>query len=539
MGKVVQYNEVTKLNLFTLDISTLSKGIYFVKIHCEKNTYIKKLFIIKQYFSKAMNKSAFSIQKQSLPYFAISILVFAYVLVRALNMGITYDEAWTLKSFVPLSVMNVINYSPCDANNHILNTLLIKFFYLAGIENVFFARLPTVLAFILYLFYCRKISTFLPSLAGIIVFILLTVNPFLLDFFSLARGYGLGLAFQSMSVYYLLAFIKNKELKLAHYATVAASIAVLANFSQLNYWIACQSVLLFMICFIYKENKLKFFVVQLITTACLALILYEPIRKLIKSGSLYYGGSEGFYSDTLVSLTKYTQYQPVPDIYTYWSLDIFLLLIITGICYLVIKNIKKQTPLLLENLLTAILLIAIISSVLQHYLLGTLYLIDRTALFYFPLFVMVLVFTFYKSPRILQKMIFFPLIFFFGLNFFYSVNTYKTALWYFDAHTETVLDQFNEMGKQQNKKISIDFSWPFQSAIGYYRNKKEYPYITILQDPRQRDAFAPNADYYIYLSQSLEKVGYDADRQEIVRHNTKDTLLSFEKEHMYIFEKIK
>src|SRR5690349_20945978 len=93
--------------------------------------------------------------------FLLSIFVFLYVLYRAVHVGITYDEAWTLKSFVPLGPMHIINYSPSDANNHILNTLLIKLFYFIEPTAIFFSRLPTVLAFILYLYSSYKISEFL------------------------------------------------------------------------------------------------------------------------------------------------------------------------------------------------------------------------------------------------------------------------------------------------------------------------------------------------------------------------------------------
>ena len=51
-----------------------------------------------------------NIKKETAIYLFLSGTVFIYVLFRALNTGITYDEAWTIKSFVPLSSIEILNY---------------------------------------------------------------------------------------------------------------------------------------------------------------------------------------------------------------------------------------------------------------------------------------------------------------------------------------------------------------------------------------------------------------------------------------------
>ena len=73
--------------------------------------------------------------------------------IRAVVLGITYDEAWTINDFVHQRVINILNYTPCDANNHILNTLAIKLVYFLTGASTFTTRLPNVLAFIVYLYF--------------------------------------------------------------------------------------------------------------------------------------------------------------------------------------------------------------------------------------------------------------------------------------------------------------------------------------------------------------------------------------------------
>lgn len=478
-------------------------------------------------------------KKENLLYLLPGAACFIYIFIRALNVGITYDEAWTTQIFVPLSVKDILSCALCDANNHLLNTLLIKLFHFIGPDTVFCARLPNVLAAVLYLVYSYRISKFLPALPGFAVFILLSANPFLLDFFALARGYGLALGFQLASVYHLLSFVKDKKIRSANYALILSSLAVMSNLSVLTYWAACLAMLAFIAFFIHRENKLKFFACQFLISACLGLLIFKSLSELIKGNNLSYGGEVGFYADTLISLTKYTHYSPTVTGYTHAVLNIFLFLSAAGVCYLIWANFRKGfRALLTENILLLLLLLTILSSLAQHYLLGTLYLIDRTALLYFPLFILVFCFTFSLAQTGVQKMVLLFTILGFSFNFLLHANFKKTALWYFDSHTETILQEINDRGIKQNKKIIIDFSWPFQGAIYYFNDIKKYPYIVIGRATWANDKINSEAEYYIYLDNSLEKVPYKPQEQYILKM-AKDTMMAFPHDGVYVFENIR
>ncbi|MCH8554049.1 MAG: DUF2827 domain-containing protein, partial [Schleiferiaceae bacterium] len=72
-------------------------------------------------------------------------------------VGATYDEVWTITHFAKFYYPDVLTCTPCDANNHILNTLFIKVLFTLFGESLFLARLPNVLAFLMYSSYCAKI----------------------------------------------------------------------------------------------------------------------------------------------------------------------------------------------------------------------------------------------------------------------------------------------------------------------------------------------------------------------------------------------
>jgi hypothetical protein len=282
----------------------------------------------------------------------------------------------------------------------------------------------------------------------------------------------------------------------------------------------------------FKQNLILSFVVSI----PLILIIYEPIRKLKANGNLYYGGHTSFYSDTLISLTKYTFYNSNVSSIIVYSLNFFIVVYLISI---LLSFYFQHQVLNIRNVLLGITLFCIISVVAQHVLLGTLYLIDRTALFFYPLFILSFCFSldaFYE--RWYSKKIVLIVTFLLGINFVNTANFYKTAIWYFDAHSISILEELNEKGKRENKKIKIDFSWPFQSSFNYYSDNIKYPFIDIVKNEQDREDLNTTADFYIYLNQSLEKVGYDASNQKI-NSLTKDTFKYYKNENIFIFNNLK
>lgn len=476
-------------------------------------------------------------KKIQLIYLAIGLIAFCYIVIRALCVGITYDEAWTIKSFVSQSVIHIINYTPSDANNHILNTLFIKLFFEFGNDSLFVARLPNVFAFAIYVIYGYKISyKYLPPLLGLSSFLLLLLNPFLLDFFSIARGYGMSLGFLIASIYFVLNYTHEGKTSDVLKTISLGALAVLCSFSVLNYFISLVVVVNTVAIlqhkrYDWKRTSLYSFSISIILFA----IIYEPIRKLKINGNLYYGGNTSFYDDTLVSLAKYSTYNPEVSSLTYNSLNIFLLLLVVSIIFSIRFNNKLFT---LRNIILSTTILSILSIVLQHYIFGTLYIIDRTALFFYPLFILILFFSLNEFSVAIRLTIGIFLIGLFGVNFIKNANIYKTAIWYFDAHSEEILNSINTKGIEYNKKILIDFSWPFQSSFGYYLEQHDYTFIEVVKNSQDREGIDSTAVYYIYLGKSLEKVGYDSNNQKVLSSQM-DTLKEFKKESIIWFEKIK
>jgi hypothetical protein len=480
----------------------------------------------------------------------INILVFAllftYVIIRAALLGITYDEAWTINTFVPLKVSDIFLFNPADANNQILNTLLIKFFFLSGNHSLFIARLPNVLAFAVYTFFTFRMTEGSRNfITALFLFILLLFNPFILDFFSLARGYGLAIAFQMGSLYYLMLFTNNIEWKKFAVSLLLAILAVLSNFSFLYFFLTIL-IIGTVLTFITgrKEKKIKaVLLISLAAIVLLAAIMVVPIIKLIDNGGLYYGGTTGFYHDTLVSIFAFSLYHPYKIDFAQSVLNTYLILLGAIILFCLIKRqgldaIFLQGKTLMMSLLTGIVIIINLSN---HYITGTLYLIDRTALFYIPLITILLMYWIEELQE--RKVNWVPSLLLISLsilsliNFGINANFKKTISWPFEAYTEQIIDKINEEGMKEKRIMTVDFAWPFEKSIGYYVEMNKFSNLSIIKDANDREKLNNKADYYIYYNRSLDKVGYLADQQLILKLQ-KDTAWTYEDEDIYVFTHI-
>jgi hypothetical protein len=126
---------------------------------------------------------------------------------RASTQSISYDEAFTYDAFVvgPMSTA----FTGYTANNHVLFTVLAKLATAVFGVSELGLRLPTVAAGALYLavvFFLGRLL-FKRGVVFSMVVAALALNPFILDFLSAARGYGLALALFMLAFHQLATIL--------------------------------------------------------------------------------------------------------------------------------------------------------------------------------------------------------------------------------------------------------------------------------------------------------------------------------------------
>src|SRR5882724_11628228 len=129
---------------------------------------------------------------------------------RAKTQTIAHDEALTYEWFLDQGIENVLRY---NTTNHILQTLLAKpTVKLLGVSEFTF-RLPTLAGAGIYLvsvyLLCRRL--FGNGLVLLLSLAMLAWNPLVRDFMVAARGFGLGLAFLMLAMYFIAELTESGE----------------------------------------------------------------------------------------------------------------------------------------------------------------------------------------------------------------------------------------------------------------------------------------------------------------------------------------
>lgn len=441
-----------------------------------------------------------------------SVFAFGYVLVRAIYVDFTFDEIWTVSAFVPLSFSSIVSLYPCDANNHILNTILIKLFIFLFGNSSFACRFPNLIAFAIYLLVAIRMSRlFRHHVTYLITLLLLIANPFVLDFFGLARGYGLAMSFEVASIYCLLSLYREHRVVYLIPGVTSSMLAVLSNFSFLPFMLVYGALLLGVLIY-FRLHLIRIIGSVVAVYISFGILILPLLLRLKASGSLYYGGHTGLYADTLMSLLQYSTGRHFsPDALRLPLLIIVMLIIGVPVMAVIYMLIRGRIGSL--EIIPVILLLGVVAIVwLMQQIMHTPYPIDRTALFLYPLVCIAVGFSLDiimpRSPILFSVFALAGCVFLI-VNFCLNANIYKTISWNFEAYATEILRDINQKGREDHKKYSVDCSWPLQNQMGYYMSRYAFDHIYPLQGKLDRDSIADGADFYILMDDPMPVVGYD------------------------------
>lgn len=254
-------------------------------------------------------------------------VLFAFVIVRAIFVPIVSDEAFTYFLYVEPQTILPPNVQ-VDANNHYLNSLLsigsIKLFGLSA----FSFRLPNVLAFVLFYFSSFKIASFFDEKwkFWVSLIALNSIYP-LIEFFSLARGYGLSFALLLFGIYQTMAYFDDKKNLRAWLILITIIVTLTAQLSLLF----AGAALLFLVSYNFikynwKKSKISALIYSIISLLVL-LFFTLHIKELQDGGFLYFGERDDFPLENIISLNDLLFRSTSKGMY-YLTLSGFLLVFI-------------------------------------------------------------------------------------------------------------------------------------------------------------------------------------------------------------------
>ena|SRR6218665_482599 len=457
-------------------------------------------------------------KKRNIVLLILSALIFSYVLVRAYVLSITWDEAYTYIEFARNGKIILDKYELMSANNHILNTALMILFTKAFGVSEIVMRIPSLITLLLFLFYSAKLVKNIHNFwLCITAFLVITVNPYLLDFFCMARGYGLSIGLMMCSIYYFYQLhVKEKKIRFAFLSVFFACLAVLANFVLLNYCVVLFGLIALLFFYnallagsSFKEKALsiaKGLALPAILMFLLFLFIVPIAIQLKEAGALFFGGERGFWADTVSTITDRCFYEMG---YNYWLQRLakgFVFLILAGALVFVagkiaVKKLKGHALFLASLLL--LLGLCCLSTVVQHKLMETPYLLDRTALFLVVLFDLIFVFFIaeFSKEKAFAALFVHASAIILIVHFCLSFNLHYVLEWKLDADTKEMLSDLEKIKEVPKGKETVSIGIPliFDPAINFYREKNGLDWLNTVW---RNETTNPLQDYF-FLSQDV------------------------------------
>jgi hypothetical protein len=315
----------------------------------------------------------------------LAVFALAWAVARAALQSITVDEAVTYNIFV--FNRRFLWYA---ANNHILNsTLMYGFTRLLGLSQ-FTARLPALIGAAFYITAAYRLCRLLGASLWVqlTLFVCLVFNPFIFDYLVAARGYGLALGFLMWAIVYSAeAHLQGTSLLAAcAVSSLCSGLSVDANFSFAFVNLAAMTAI-FVGAWRRSPNEWTRLLTACVLPGAAVFTIVSGYALLhTHPGELIYGATT--LGETFATVIEASLFQSELD---FLSPIVFPLVGATGLLWLVyVFSRSAKTRIAPLGWAGAAIFAATVAIHWAAFrLLGLLLPKDRTAIFFFPLFMTV------------------------------------------------------------------------------------------------------------------------------------------------------
>lgn len=397
-----------------------------------------------------------------------------YIVLRAAWLSFTLDESTSWLLYASPKGLFPENPDLNLANHHLLNSWLMKFCAALFGPSEFVLRLPNVLAGCVYCGVAILFAKKLPFRNGLLLFAALTFHPYLLQYFSMARGYGLAAAALLTGLYFAWCFWEEgKKTKHLLAATVTLFLAVLSNLATVDFvlpFLGVQFVLL-MVPAAHRNYRQATVTLTGVVAVCVLAWLHGNYLEANKA--LHWGGTNGIWEDSVSSLCSSLLYDAPYSLNARALVKLFLriscgLILIAGVVTL---SRRKQSPGFFPALVLSLLLSLVFMLVL-HYWRGTLFPLGRTGLFLLPVFVLALLLALQHANKRFRAVAdlyasFFVVVLL--VHFVLNMNFRQTLEWYYEADSRTVAQDLHTLDPEGKQTLYCD--WLLNGTMDYYRTR--------------------------------------------------------------------
>ncbi len=469
------------------------------------------------------------------------------ILQKVIKVPMTHDETATAIYYAKFSAWKIMMYPDPWPNNHILNSLLVKFCITIFGAEQWSVRLPSFISFGLYAWGAIRISTFvfgrnnIMLLGGVALF---AANPYLLDFFGLSRGYGMAAAMALLSLSYMVEGCIKMNSHKVWIAIILGALASYANFTLLFFLAAVLicSLIFFSIKFPPRSKPRKW-IKHIGAIAAFVMLygslIYTPIVKMQSTNQFKYWTSNGFFNDTIFSSTESWRYNAKLffDFNRITIAYLVVAIVVLALVRLIWISIKSKSKKEIFNsplfICTLILILTGLVNILQNIILGTPNLNERTALFFYPLFIAVFlslledVLHTANKQKIVAITLSLGLVAFSAIHLIDRYNRNSVRDWMFDAYTFKVLDHLNNSRINDAEIITLKTHWLYHPSFNFYTATGKVDWLELYPYDKNIDTLT-NAQYYYLFNEDFELL---KDKYEVV-HKLSDTQLLLKKKEL-------
>lgn len=396
-------------------------------------------------------------------FFLVYALVF-YVVVRALCLVITHDEAYSFYNVKHFWYVETL----CTGNTHWFNFLAMKAAVLLGLEKIGQLRWFSLVSsgiFLTTAYFWIKTIKDIPT--KVFAFSVALLNPYMIDYLSLARGYSGGLMFEALSILFFYVAVKGNKSDLAFWSLFFAGMSAIANFNFFYFFAAFSMIYFYR--YHFKQGfvflKTKQFYLDLLFAIGITALVLKALRfiTLCSNDIGAYGGEDlvnsVFYGfiDTLI----YGNFNVTLNVINMLAYALFAGLVVVSI-YGILLNKKHNNK--WYTFSSSLFLIMLVLVVINKWCFGVLYPNYRTTLMFYPLIALIIVG--FVSSVIMKSKIKTVIIYIYSFmltgNFVMSISLTKTFDYSQQQDSKASFTYLENVGA---KKVGID---PF--LYGVFRN---------------------------------------------------------------------
>ncbi len=317
------------------------------------------------------------------------LLVLVFIVVRTFTVNPMLDELATFYSYIQSGHI-VDDRALVDANNHLFVSFIGWKLYSFFGDHFFLFRLLSVISFVLYFYSLRfLVEYYVRTKLNWLVFIALMTTPWVVEYFGFARGYGPAIGFLFAGIVLIIRFKESNNVINFGLSIVLLSLSISSNLSLIIPAMICISYASLIHVIDWKSIKHKWLsLIVLLFFAKFLKFILNHIDKLKEAKALWWGSRDGLWEVTGKSVSNNVFFSD--DIKLKYLLLSFLTIVIIMWIFTHRKMSLKSIIMAESFWIPGMFFGCLFSIVVLAEVFKVNYPMDRVAMYFIPLFILVL-----------------------------------------------------------------------------------------------------------------------------------------------------